>query len=73
MNERVYRVRKEEQMNRLMIISILAIIVIAILVTIDTVRMIKTRKMMKVSISNCFKAIEKNEGRYSERKDKKDS
>lgn len=56
-----------------MIISILALATITVLTIVDTIRLIKAKKMMKVSISNCFKAIEKKEGRYSERKDKKDS
>ena len=44
-------------------LSIIALIVIAILVAIDTVRMIKTRKMVKASIDNCFKAIKEKEGK----------
>ena len=58
---------------KLMIISILALATITVLTIVDTIRLIKAKKMMKGSISNCFKAIEKKEGRYSERKDKKDS
>lgn len=48
---------------KLMIISILAIILIAILVTMDTVRLIKAKKMINISIDNCFKAIKEKEGK----------
>lgn len=46
-----------------MIISILALATITVLTIVDTIRLIKAKKMMKVSIDNCFKAIEKKEGR----------
>jgi hypothetical protein len=54
---------KEGKMDSLMIISILAITIIAILTIVDTVRCFKAKKMINASISNCFKAIEKKEGK----------